>query len=96
MKHSLKPGPTFEFKFTVPENETVSRLYPESTVCTPEKPYQAICTHSLHSLEGWYGECYATQEKAQQEADKHVAEQHNGNSRWTGIRKAKFKGGTGY
>ena len=30
MKESLKPGLTFEFKFTVPENKTVSYLYPES------------------------------------------------------------------
>jgi fluoroacetyl-CoA thioesterase len=30
MKDSLKPGLTFEFKFTVPENKTVPYLYPES------------------------------------------------------------------
>jgi fluoroacetyl-CoA thioesterase len=30
MKDSLKPGLTFEFKFTVPENKTVPHLYPES------------------------------------------------------------------
>lgn len=70
--------------------------YPESTVCSPEKPYQAICTHSLHSLEGWYGKCYATREEAQREADRHAKEQHNGNSRWTGVRKAHFKGAAGY
>ena len=70
--------------------------HPESSVCTPEKPYQAICTHSLHSLEGWYGPCYASQEEAQQDADQHAAKQHKGNSRWTGIRKAKFKGSAGY
>jgi hypothetical protein len=70
--------------------------HPESSVCTPEKSYQAICTHSLHSLEGWYGDCYATEQQAQQEADKHANEQHNGNSRWTGIKKAKFKGAAGY
>jgi hypothetical protein len=77
---------------------TVSAMgnYPESTVCSPEKPYQAICTHSLHSLEGWYGKCYATREEAQHEADHHAKEQHNGNSRWTGVRKAHFKGAAGY
>lgn len=30
MKDSLKPGLTFEFKFTVPESKTVPYLYPES------------------------------------------------------------------
>ncbi|MCI0508079.1 MAG: hypothetical protein L0Z73_18520 [Gammaproteobacteria bacterium] len=70
--------------------------HPESSLCSPEKPYQAICTHSLHSLEGWYGQCYATQEEAQQEADKHAAQEHQGNSRWTGIKKAKFNNGAGY
>jgi len=70
--------------------------HPEASVCTEEKPYQAICTHSLHSLEGWYGQCFATEEEAQKEANEHVAKEHNGNSRWTGIRKAKFKGSAGY
>ncbi|HEY5604348.1 MAG TPA: hypothetical protein VIM41_14700 [Gammaproteobacteria bacterium] len=70
--------------------------HPEAAACSPEKPYQAICTHSLHSLEGWYGQCYATQEEAQQDADKHAAREHSGNSRWTGIKKGNFKGGAGY
>ncbi len=30
MKESLKPGLTFEFKYTVPENKTVPYLFPES------------------------------------------------------------------
>ena len=30
MKNSLQPGLTYEFKFKVPENKTVSHLYPES------------------------------------------------------------------
>ena len=70
--------------------------HPQSSNCTPDKPYQAICTHSLHSLEGWYGNCYADEADAQKEADDHAAEFHNGNSRWTGIRKARFKGAAGY
>jgi hypothetical protein len=70
--------------------------HPESSVCSPEKPYQAICTHSLHNLEGWYGRCHTTEQAAQQDADKHAAEQHEGKSRWTGIKKAKFKGAAGY
>jgi fluoroacetyl-CoA thioesterase len=30
MKPSLQPGLTFEFRYTVPEDKTVPRLYPES------------------------------------------------------------------
>ena len=30
MKDTLRPGLTFEFKYTVPENKTVPHLYPES------------------------------------------------------------------
>jgi fluoroacetyl-CoA thioesterase len=30
MKHSLRPGLTYAFKFKVPENKTVPHLYPES------------------------------------------------------------------
>lgn len=30
MKDTLRPGPTFEFKFRVPENKTVPYLYPEA------------------------------------------------------------------
>ena len=70
--------------------------HPESTVCTPEKPYQAICTHSLHNLEGWYGKCYTLEETAQKDADLHAKQQHDGNSRWTGIKKARFSGKSGY
>lgn len=64
--------------------------HPDSSLCSVEKPYQAICTHSLHNLEGWFGGCYATQEEAQQEADDHAKTQHKGNSRWTGIKKGRF------
>ncbi len=31
MKDSLKPGLTFQFKFTVPENKTVPHLFPEAS-----------------------------------------------------------------
>ena len=30
MKHSLKPGLTFNFQYKVPENKTVPHLYPEA------------------------------------------------------------------
>jgi len=65
--------------------------HPDSNNCTAEKPYQAICTHSSHSLEGWYGTCYATQAEAQAEADRHAQQQHGGNSRYTGVIKARIK-----
>lgn len=70
--------------------------HPQSSVCTADKPYQAICTHSLHSLEGWYGECFATEAEAQKDADKHAQEEHGGNTRWTGINKAKLRSSSGY
>ena len=63
--------------------------HPESSNCPTDKPYYAICTHALHNLEGWYGECNPTAPQAQAEADKHAKEYHDGNSRWTGIKKAK-------
>ncbi|WP_455374647.1 hypothetical protein [Kaarinaea lacus] len=70
--------------------------HPQSSVCSPEKPYQAICTHSLHSLEGWYGKCYTNEDEAQKDADEHAKKFHDGNSRWTGIKKARFSGAAGY
>jgi hypothetical protein len=70
--------------------------HPQSSVCTADKPYQAICTHSLHSLDGWYGKCFATEEEAQKDADLHAQQEHGGNSRWTGINKAKLKNPSGY
>jgi len=86
------------FLFSVLLSSTVLALgnHPQSTSCSPEKPYQAICTHSLHSLEGWYGHCYASEADAQKEADEHATQFHDGNSRWTGIRKARFSGSAGY
>jgi hypothetical protein len=64
--------------------------HPEAGACSEDKPYFAICTHSLHSLEGWYSrECFETKEEAQQRAEAHAQEYHNGNMRWTGIRKQR-------
>jgi len=64
--------------------------HPEAGVCSTEKPYFAICTHSFHSLEGWYSSnCHATQESAQKDADEHAKEYHRGKSRWTGISKQR-------
>ena len=65
--------------------------HPTANNCPPDKPYQAICTSSLHSLEGWYGSCYATEAEAQAEADHHAKQEHGGNSRWTGINKERLQ-----
>jgi len=63
--------------------------HPESTACSNAKSYQPICTHSLHNLEGWYGQCFSSRNIAQQHADQHANQQHGGNSRWTGVKSKK-------
>ena len=64
--------------------------HPEAGACPPDKPYFAICTHSLHSLEGWYSrECHATREAAEKDAEAHAREQHGGVMRWTGVSKTR-------
>jgi hypothetical protein len=78
----------------IPFTASASGNYPEAGTCPPEKPYFAICTHSFHNLEGWYSNnCHSTQNKAQKDANNHVKKYHQGNSRWTGIKK---QGSTGY
>lgn len=62
--------------------------HPEANTCPKNKPYYSLCTNALHNLEGWYGACRVSREVAQQDADAHVKKYHNGNSRWTGVRKA--------
>jgi hypothetical protein len=61
--------------------------HPESNTCPSDKPYYVFCSDSMHSLEGWYGACYATREEAERAAAAHVKEQHHGDDRWTGVRK---------
>lgn len=64
--------------------------HPEAGSCPQDKPYYAVCTHSLHSLEGWVGKkCYTTREEAEVEAKAHADEQHQGNMRWTGVSKSR-------
>lgn len=64
--------------------------YPESGSCPKDRPYYAICTHSLHSLEGWYSrECHADKAAAQQDAEAHARSYHQGNMRWTGIHQPR-------
>jgi hypothetical protein len=67
--------------------------HPEAGACPTNKPFFAICTHSFHSLEGWYSSnCHNTQDVAQKDADEHAREYHQGNSRWTGIKKQRSSG----
>ncbi|HFE32396.1 MAG TPA: hypothetical protein ENJ17_03690 [Gammaproteobacteria bacterium] len=64
--------------------------FPEAGACPPDKPYYAICTHSLHNLEGWFGpDCHATREAAEKDVEAHAREQHQGNTRWTGVAKTR-------
>lgn len=65
--------------------------HPEADTCPTQTPYYSVCTHSLHSLEGWYGVCRSSQAAAQQDADHHAELEHKSNSRWTGVLKAKTK-----
>lgn len=65
--------------------------HPESKLCPEDKPYFVFCSHSLHSLEGWHGGCYASREEAERAAVQHAEKEHNGNTRWTGVKKTKFR-----
>lgn len=74
----------------LPASALASGNHPEAGACPKEKPYYAICTHSLHNLEGWYSrECRSTREAAEKDAEQHARKQHNGNMRWTGIAKTR-------
>ena len=60
--------------------------YPEAGSCPKQKPYYAICTHSFHSLEGWFSDqCHADKEAALHDAEVHAKRHHQGKMRWTGI-----------
>jgi len=64
--------------------------HPEAGTCPKDKPYFAICTHSLHNLEGWYSNrCHSTQQSAQADAEAHAKKWHKGNMRWTGINQQR-------
>lgn len=51
MKDSLKPGLTYQFKFTVPETKTVPRLYPESELF--QQMPEVLATGYLVGLLEW-------------------------------------------
>ena len=63
--------------------------HPESNTCPPDKPYYVFCSDSMHSLEGWYGPCFASREEAEKAAVAHANEQHHGDTRWTGVQKVR-------
>ena len=76
-----------------PYTVIASGNHPEAGACSPEKPFFAICTHSFHSLEGWYSRnCHTTREAAQKDADEHAKKYHQGNSRYTGVSKQRPAG----
>lgn len=71
------------------EQTIASGNSPEANNCPQDKPFQAICTHALHKLEGWYGSCRKTRAEAEQDAEQHAEKHHHGNSRYTGVRKSR-------
>jgi len=74
----------------LPGLAAASGNHPEAGACPPDKPYYAICTHSLHNLEGWYSrDCHASREAAEKDAQRHAERWHHGNMRWTGISKSR-------
>ena len=76
--------------FQISSTVSASGNHPDAGTCPKDKPYFAICTHSLHSLEGWYStQCRADKATAQQDAEAHAKKFHNGNMRWTGISKQR-------
>lgn len=84
---------TVLFAVLFPVISYASGNHPEAGACPPDKPYFAICTHSFHSLEGWYSSnCHTTLEAAQKDADEHAKKFHQGNSRYTGVSKQRASG----
>lgn len=80
----------FQFVFLSNTTSLASGNHPEAGSCPKEEPYYAICTHSLHSLEGWFGnQCHADKQSAQHDAEAHAKLHHQGNMRWTGINQLR-------
>lgn len=63
--------------------------HPESNQCPGDKPHFVFCSHSLHNLEGWYGGCYASRDEAEDAVLRHAGEEHQGNTRWTGVKQIR-------
>ncbi len=78
------------FCMSLPTTGLASGNHPEAGACPKEKPYYAICTHSLHNLEGWYSrECRTTRAAAEKDVQAHADKWHKGNTRWTGVAKTR-------
>ena len=75
------------FSITIIPSAYAMGNHPESNLCPNDKPYFVFCSHSLHNLEGWYGNCFATQDAAEQAVIEHAEKEHNGNTRWTGVKQ---------
>ncbi len=58
--------------------------YPESRQCA-NGMVQVFCTHPSHSLDGWRGACYPSEQDAGREIDHHAKDYHQGQLRWTGV-----------
>jgi len=87
MTQSLKIEPLFFLIiFSLSNSALASGNHPEAGICPKDKPYYAICTHSFHSLEGWFSDqCHTDKTAALHDAEKHAKQHHHGNMRWTGI-----------
>ncbi|HHH48402.1 MAG TPA: hypothetical protein ENK51_05895 [Gammaproteobacteria bacterium] len=86
----IRAAATFLICILVSAQATAMGNYPEANACPPDKPYYAICTHSLHNLEGWFGpHCHTTRAEAEKDIEAHAREYHQGNTRWTGVAKTR-------
>lgn len=65
-------------------NSYANGNFPDAASCPKDKPYFAVCTSSVHDLLGWTGQCRATKQEAQKDAEQHAKDVHNGDTRWTG------------
>lgn len=62
--------------------------------CPADKPYYPLCTHESHnnpasSSNTWLGDCEKTWELALQKAETHIAAEHPGEKRWTGVKNVR-------
>lgn len=87
MTQSLKIGALlFLIISQISSSALASGNHPDAGTCPKDKPYYAICTHSFHSLEGWFSdECHADKAAALLDAEAHAKQYHQSNMRWTGI-----------
>lgn len=91
MTHSFKIGALLFLVISqLSSTALASGNHPDAGACPKDKPYYAICTHSLHSLEGWFSnQCRADKASAQRDAEAHAKKYHDGNMRWTGVNQLR-------